>query len=67
MPCVYVDGVPVVFGEYDSMKPHLAPLGDRVTYGTWDGEYPLTGDLLRRSLALCDGEVAPLLPRGWLT
>lgn len=66
MECIYVDEVPVLFGpDPGPVVARLAPLGDRVRVGTWTGEFPLTGDLLARSLQLCDDTVGPLLPAEW--
>jgi len=68
LPCTYVDGVPVLFavhGEADHpgmTEEWLAPLGRRVQHAPpWEGEYPLTGCLLRLSLAKL-AEVEHLFP-----
>lgn len=64
MNCTYVDAVPVLFGSGNDerLKGWLAPLGDRVRYGTWDGPYPLAGADRKRSLAVLESVVEPLIP-----
>lgn len=45
----------------------LAPLGDRVVVGDYQGEYPLTGDALARSIAVEETVVDPLFREaGWI-
>lgn len=65
---LFVDGVPVLFGNGPAdpdLVAHLAPLGDRVTQAPWHDPYPLTGDELAASQAMLEAEVAPLLPAEW--
>lgn len=63
-PCVYIDDVPVLFSHMtevadEPLDPRIAAALDeavpgRWRDGTWDGEYPLTGEMLAHSLALSD-------------
>lgn len=68
--CIYIDDVPVLFTDPEEpdrlVIEALAPLGGRVRWGHWEGEYPLTDALLEQSMDLCDDVVSPLLrAAGW--
>jgi len=62
--CLFVDGVPVMFGggPYEPYTTWYRPLGKRAKWSTWDGDYPLTGDLLAESMHIYNTEVKWLIP-----
>lgn len=60
--CMYVDGIPVFVGQAHAIVHEwFAPLGDRVQWGTWAGEWPPTGELAEQSLVL-QQEVMQFVP-----
>lgn len=62
--CLYVDGVPVMFGggPYEPYTTWYRPLGNRARWGVWREAYPLTGDVLAQSMHLYETEVKFLIP-----
>jgi hypothetical protein len=74
--CVlFIDDTPVAWrrsrdpgSAWTDYADVLERLGDRGRVGMWDGPFPLTGDLLERSLALHDDVLMPILKTtnpGW--
>ena len=63
--CVYVDGVPTLFGGSRRMaslnREWFAPLGDRVRIRPFIGLYPLRGERLARS-DVTMAVLRPLIP-----
>lgn len=60
---LFVDDVPVLWctpAPEPDLLDRLRSLGDRAKVGEWSGEYPLTGDVLDRSLRLLHEVVDPL-------